>query len=70
MRKEEKVEKIEWERMNIPGFIGVENPSIQHTIKLKRHVVGGDGALAGDLDSDFLETLDVGDAIDEGDENS
>jgi len=51
-----------------PGLVGVEHARVQHAVELERDVVGGDGALAGDLEGVFLERLDVGDAVEEGDQ--
>lgn len=56
--------------MDKPGLVGVKDAGVEDTIEFEGDVVGGDGALTRDLEGVFLERLDVGDAVDEGDENS
>lgn len=36
--------------MGVPGLVGVEDSCVENAVKLEGHVVGCDGALAGDLD--------------------
>lgn len=52
-----------------PGFVSIKDPGEQHTVKFERDIVGRDGALLGDLESHLLQALDVGDPVQEGDED-
>ena len=52
-----------------PGFVGVKDARVEHAVELEGDVVGGDGALGGDLDGGFLEGFDVGDAVEKGDQD-
>lgn len=52
--------------LDIPRFVGIKDSCVQDTVQVERDIVGGNGALAGDLDGDLLERLDVGNAVDKG----
>lgn len=53
----------------VGGLEGVEDAGVQHAVEFEGDVVGGDGALGGDFHGVFFERLDVGDAVDDGDED-
>lgn len=55
--------------LHSPSLVRVKDPRVQHAVQLEGDVVGRDGALARDLERLLLEALDVGDAVDEGDED-
>ena len=53
----------------LPSLVGIKDAGVEDTVKLESDVIGGDGALAGDLNGDLLQALDVSDAVDEWDED-
>lgn len=53
----------------VAGFVGVKDPRVQHAVELQGYVVRGDGALLGYFHCRLLERLDVGDAVDYGEED-
>lgn len=58
-----------WGQNSIPGLIRIEYPGEQDAVELQGYVVGGDGTLARYFYGDFLQTLDVGDSVQEWDED-
>lgn len=58
------------ERKNIRGLISVKHPRIQHPVQLQRDVVRRDGALTRYLNGILLQTLHIGDAVQERDQDS
>ena len=53
----------------VAGFVGVEDAGVEDAVEFEGDVVGGDGALAGDFHRGFFQAFDVGDAVDDGDED-
>ena len=52
-----------------PGFIRVKDPRVQHTIQFQGDIVGRDGILTGYLDSRLLQTLNIGNPVQEWDQD-
>ena len=53
----------------VAGFVGVKDAGVEDAVEFKGDVVGGDGALAGDFHGGFLQAFDIGNTIDDWDEN-
>lgn len=53
----------------VASLVGVKHSREQNAVQFERHIVGSNGALAGNFDGDFLQILDIGNTVDKGHEH-
>ena len=54
--------------MYLPGFVGIIDAGVENAVQLEGHIIGRNGALAGDFYGRLFQTLNVGYSVDEGNE--
>ena len=54
---------------SIRGLVSVVDAGVEHAVEFQGDVIGGDGGLGRDLHGGFFEGFDVGDAVEDGDQD-